>query len=118
MHWGISALVKTFVSPQTSLGDLDAGSAASLIAASSDVTLIVDAHGTIRDMAFQSTELLDDLSESAHWVGRALAATVAPDSRPKVAALLREATAAAEPLLDPHGVCSGSQGLRVGTGAK
>ena len=53
MHWGISALVKTFLSPQTSLGDLDAGSAASLIAAASDVTLIVDAAGVIRDTAFQ-----------------------------------------------------------------
>ena len=97
VHWGISALVKTFVSPQTSLGDLDAGSAASLIAASSDVTLIVDADGTIRDMAFQSTELLDELTESAQWVGRPLAATVAPDSRPKVEALLREAATASEP---------------------
>ncbi len=97
MHWGISALVKTFVSPQTSLGDLDAGSAASLIAASSDVTLIVDAHGTIRDTAFQSAELLDELAESGQWVGRAMADTVAPDSRPKVAALLREAATAAEP---------------------
>ncbi len=94
VHWGISALVKTFVSPQTSLGDLDARSAASLIAASSDVTLIVDARGTIRDTAFQSTELLDELNESAQWVGRAMVATVAPDSRPKVEALLREATAA------------------------
>ena len=97
VHWGISALVKTFVSPQTSLGDLDAGSAASLIAASSDVTLIVDAQGTIRDTAFQSMELLGDLSESADWVGRALATTVAPDSRPKVEALLREAATTAEP---------------------
>jgi len=97
VHWGISALVKTFVSPQTSLGDLDAGSAASLIAASSDVTLIVDAHGTIRDMAFQSTELLDELAESAQWVGRPMAATVAPDSRAKVETLLREAATTAEP---------------------
>ncbi len=97
MHWGISALVKTFVSPQTSLGDLDAGSAASLIAASSDVTLIVDADGTIRDTAFQSAELLDELNESAQWVGRPMAETVAPDSRPKVEALLREAATASEP---------------------
>jgi len=97
VHWGISALVKTFVSPQTSLGDLDAVSAASLIAASSDVTLIVDAHGTIRDTAFQSTELMDELHESAQWVGRAMAATVAPDSRSKVELLLREAATAAEP---------------------
>ena len=97
VHWGISALVKTFVSPQTSLGDLDAGSAASLVAASSDVALIVDAQGTIRDTAFQSAELLGDLGESDGWVGRPLAATVAPDSRPKVEALLREAATTAEP---------------------
>ena len=97
MHWGISALVKTFVSPQTSLGDLDAGSAASLIAAASDVTLIVDAGGVIRDTAFQSSELMGDLDDCANWVGRAIAATVAPDSRPKIELLLREATTAAEP---------------------
>jgi len=97
VHWGILALVKTFVSPQTSLGDLDAVSAASLIAASSDVTLIVDAQGTTRDTAFQSTELMDELSESAQWVGRTMAATVAPDSRAKVETLLREAATAAEP---------------------
>ncbi len=97
MHWGISALVKTFVSPQTSLGDLDAGSAASLIAAASDLTLIVDAEGVIRDTAFQSAELMGDLDDSANWVGRAIAATVAPDSRAKIELLLREATTAAEP---------------------
>jgi transcriptional regulator PpsR len=97
VHWGISALVKTFVSPQTSLGDLDAGSAASLIAAASDVTLIVDAQGVIRDTAFQSSELMRDLDDSADWVGRAIDATVALDSRPKIAALLREAATTAEP---------------------
>ncbi len=97
MHWGISALVKTFISPQTSLGDLDASSAASLIAAASDVTLIVDAGGVIRDTAFQSAELLDDLDDSANWVGRPILATVASDSRTKIEALLREATTTAEP---------------------
>jgi transcriptional regulator PpsR len=97
VHWGISALVKTFISPQTSLGDLDAGSAASLIAAASDVTLIVDADGVIRDTAFQSAELLDDLDNSANWVGHAIVGTVAPDSRAKIEALLREATTTAEP---------------------
>jgi len=97
VHWGISALVKTFLSPQTSLGDLDAGSAASLIAAASDITLIVDADGVIRDTAFQSAELLDDLVDSDQWVGRALTSIVAPDSRPKVDLLLREAKTSAEP---------------------
>jgi len=94
VHWGISALVKTFVSPQTSLGDLDAGSAASLIAAASDVTLIVDADGVIRDTAFQSAELMGDLDDSADWAGRAIGTTVAMDSRAKIKALLREATTA------------------------
>jgi len=97
VHWGISALVKTFVSPQTSLGDLDAASAAALIAAASDVTLIVGADGMIRDTAFQSAELMGDLDDSANWVGRAIAATVAPDSRSKIEMLLREATTTAEP---------------------
>jgi len=97
VHWGISALVKTFVSPQTSLGDLDAGSAASLIAAASDVTLIVDAEGVIRDTAFQSAELMGDLDDSADWVGRAIDTTVALDSRAKIAAMRREATTTAEP---------------------
>ncbi len=97
MHWGISALVKTFVSPQTSLGDLDAASAAALIAAASDVTLILDADGVIRDTAFQSAELMGDLDDSANWVGRTIATTVAPDSRAKVDLLLREATTVAEP---------------------
>ena len=97
VHWGISALVKTFVSPQTSLGDLDAASAATLIGAASDITLVLDGAGMIRDMAVQSGQLADDLPDSAHWVGRAIETTLAPDSRPKIAALLNDAAAHAEP---------------------
>ncbi|MBC7801782.1 MAG: transcriptional regulator PpsR [Gemmatimonadaceae bacterium] len=89
--------MKTFVSPQTSLGDLDAASAAALIAAASDVTLILDPEGLIRDTAFQSAELMDDLDDSAQWVGRAIATTIAADSRTKMQALLTEAMTAAEP---------------------
>lgn len=97
MHWGTSALVKTFVSPQTSLGDLDAASAATLIGAASDITLVLDGAGVIRDMAVQSGQLADDLPDSAGWLGRPFEATLAPDSRPKIAALLRDAAANAEP---------------------
>ena len=43
-----------FLSPQTALGNLDAGSAASLIAVASDITLIVDADGVIRDLSIQN----------------------------------------------------------------
>ncbi len=97
MHWGISGLLKTFVSPQTSLGDLDATAAATLIGASSDITLVLDGAGVIRDTAFQSGQLLDDLPESKGWVGQPIVATVAPDSRPKIAALLQDAAAQNEP---------------------
>ncbi len=97
MHVGISALVKTFVSPQTSLGGLDAAAAATLIGAASDITLVLDGAGVIRDTAFQSGQLMDDLPDSAGWVGQPLEATVAPDSRAKIAALLHDAQAQSEP---------------------
>lgn len=91
MQWRISSLVKTFVSPDSSLGELDARSVATLIATASDIALIVDADGTIRDIAFQSEELSDDLDTSNHWVGRKLMSTVVQDSRPKVTHLLADA---------------------------
>ncbi len=96
-HRGTAALVKTFISPQTAIGDLDAGSAAALIAAASDVTVIVDATGVIQDIAFQSQELLQDLDHSGTWLGRSFADTVALDSKPKVAQVLQEALSPAEP---------------------
>jgi transcriptional regulator PpsR len=93
MQWRISSLVKAFVSPDASLGALDARSVATLIASASDIALIVDADGTIRDIALQSDELSNDLDTSSTWVGRKLAATVAPDSRAKVTHLLADAAA-------------------------
>ena len=91
MQWRISALVKTFDSPGSSLGELDAHSVATLIATASDIALIVDADGTIRDIAFQSEELSADLDTSATWVGTPLLSTVVADSRPKVTHLLADA---------------------------
>ena len=91
MQWRISALVKTFDSPGASLGDLDAHSVATLIATASDIALIVDSDGTIRDIAFQSEELSADLDTSATWVGTPLLSRVVADSRPKVTHLLADA---------------------------
>ena len=79
------------MSPATALGNLDAGSAAALIAAASDVTLVTDADGTILDMSIQNEELLADLDGAGHWIGNDLAATVAADSRPKVIGLMQDA---------------------------
>ena len=96
-RWGKAAPVKTFFSPQTAIGDLDAGSAAALIAAAADITVIVDAAGVIQDTAIPSDELLQDLDTSGTWLGRAFIDTVALDSKPKVIQVLREAATPAEP---------------------
>jgi transcriptional regulator PpsR len=93
MQWRIASLVKTFISPDASLGELDAHAVATLIATASDVALVVDADGVIRDIAFQSEELASDLDTSTEWIGRKLMATVVPDSRPKVTHLLTDAVA-------------------------
>ena len=83
-----------FISPQTALGALDAGSAAALIAAASDLTLVVDREGVILDLSIQNEELFADLDGGRHWVGNALASTVAADSRTKIAGLLGDAARA------------------------
>ena len=97
MQWRISSLVKAFASPDQTLGELDATSVATLIAAASDIALILDHDGTVRDVAFQSEELSADLQDSASWPGQKLLTTVAPDSRPKVALLLQDATSSVKP---------------------
>jgi len=99
MQWRISSLVKAFASPVASFGELDAESVATLIATASDIALILDADGTVTDMAFQSEELANDLPDNAAWIGRKLGTCVAPDSRAKVAAMMRDAdkTSVAKP---------------------
>ncbi len=84
--------MKQFTGTKKWFGDLDVEAAAKLITAASDVALIVspDDHGVIRDMAFGSEELTGDLAEK--WLGKSWADTVTLESRPKVAALLRDAT--------------------------
>jgi transcriptional regulator PpsR len=66
--------------------------ATSLIAAASDLALLVDAKGVIRDVAIAG----DDLSGlgSSEWIGRRWTETVTVESRPKVEALLLGATQA------------------------
>ncbi len=89
--------MRTFTSPQTSLGNLDAASVARLIGAVSDVTVVMDGDGVILDTAFQSGQLLEALNDSAGWVGQTFGAVVSPDSRAKTAALLQDAMGHREP---------------------
>ncbi len=79
-----------FTSPATALAGLDAGSVAALIAAASDLTLVIDADGTIRDLSIQNPELQADLDGGRQWIGMNLRDIVSADSRPKVALLLQD----------------------------
>lgn len=81
--------VKSFKTPKESLGDLNAESTATLIAAAADITLILDEGGVILDLAFGSEEL--SLEVDSRWLGQPWVDTVVAESRPKVETLLREA---------------------------
>lgn len=85
-----------FLASEHSLGEVDSATAARLITAAADVTLVIDGEGVIRDLAFGS----EDLSREGyrHWLGQPWALTVTVESRPKVEALLRDAGDANQPL--------------------
>ena len=90
--------MKRFSVAKKWLGDLDPETASTLITAASDVALVINAgEGVIRGVAFGSEELERDLRTPEDLVGRAWIDTVTVESRPKIEALLRDATSRAEP---------------------
>jgi transcriptional regulator PpsR len=99
--------VSPFAAPKTALGNLDADVAAKLIAAAADVALIVDRDGVIRDLSLNSEELAKE--DCRQWLGQPWAQTVTAESRAKVEALLRDASADVQPTWrqinhpSPHG---------------
>ncbi len=80
--------MRAFETPESSIGDLDADTAATVIAAASDMALIVDDDGIIRDLAFGTQELASEGYRD--WLGKPWVQTVTVESRPKVEALLHE----------------------------
>jgi transcriptional regulator PpsR len=91
----VATILRRFASPRASFADLDAETAATLVAAASDVALVVDREGVIRDFALGSQDLPED--ECGTWIGRQWIQTVTVESRPKVQALLRDAAAGVPP---------------------
>lgn len=85
----VTAFTRPFKAPDQSLGELDPDVVAQLMAAASDVALVVDAEGVIRDMAFGSADLAMEGYED--WLGQPWAQTVTIESRPKIEAMLRDA---------------------------
>ena len=87
--------IRQFRAPEQSLGDLQARSAAEVIAAASDIALVIDAGGIIRDLSCGSEDL--STGWAAKWIGKPWIDTVTIESRPKVEAMLADAAASAEP---------------------
>ena len=85
--------MKAFKAPKESLGDLDAETAATVIATAADIALVLDGDGVIQDVAFQQTDLSLELAGFGRWFGRPLGDTVTAESHAKVETLLREAIA-------------------------
>jgi transcriptional regulator PpsR len=85
------ALVQIFKSPKESLGDLGAQSAATLIAAATDVAVVVDGQGVIRDVAFNKEELSLELDGHGRWLGSKMQEIVTTETRDKIEELLRDA---------------------------
>ncbi|MET0313865.1 MAG: transcriptional regulator PpsR [Hansschlegelia sp.] len=71
--------------------DLDTGVTARLIAAAADLALVVDREGVVRDVAYSAP---DPSPEGLHaWVGKPWSELVTIESKAKVEALLRDASA-------------------------
>jgi transcriptional regulator PpsR len=81
--------LKKFKAPKKSLGNLDAESAAELLTAATDVALIIDRKGVIRDVAFGSDDLSKDVR--GDWLNSSWESTVTVESRPKVKLMLQDA---------------------------
>jgi transcriptional regulator PpsR len=87
--------VDQFRAPKRTLGDVDAEAAAKLVTAASDIALVLDSKGVIRDVSFGSDELAREGYED--WLGRRWIETVTVESRPKIEELLRDAGLATVP---------------------
>ncbi|RZK96521.1 MAG: transcriptional regulator PpsR, partial [Methylobacterium sp.] len=71
------------------LSALGGEAAGLLVAAATDLSLVVDADGIIRDAAFAAPDLAGQGCDT--WLGRRWIDTVTVESRPKIDALLRDA---------------------------
>lgn len=81
--------MKQFRTPEKCFGNLGAETAARVVAAASDIALIVDADGRISDLSFDGAGMGQEGVEG--WVGRLWIDTATPETQPKIKALLKAA---------------------------
>lgn len=75
-----------FQRPEIAFADLDAAGAASMIAATADIALILDPSGIIVDVSFGQPDLAQE--DRLGWMGRAWQDVVTVESKPKVDQLI------------------------------
>lgn len=85
----MASSVTLFDVSDAAFGDIDAKTAASLLAVAGDIALVMDSAGVIRDVALVGAETQFDAA--TQWIGRPWIETVTPDTRAKVDTLLKEA---------------------------
>ena len=83
-------VISGFASAERWFARLGPRTTASLIAATADVAMVLDSDGVVRDVAYSAPEPAPAGIED--WVGHAWPNLVTIESRPKVEALLRDAT--------------------------
>jgi len=83
--------MKAFRAPKTTLGDLDATNAAELISSATDVAVILDEAGVIRDVSINAEDLMKDLRDGSGWIGKHWVDTVTRESREKAEELIEGA---------------------------
>lgn len=84
---GTAAHHQRFEAPERHFAGMSADFLARIVAAASDVALVVDSQGVIRDVSL-GTSAAAELSELRQWVGRRWSETVTIENRGKVQAML------------------------------
>jgi transcriptional regulator PpsR len=92
MHIVDTSADRTFEAAPLYFSHIDPDVVAALVAASSDIALVLDAHGVIRDLSLGMGQTRQ-LGELQQWVGRRWIETVTVDTRPKISAMLEGAAA-------------------------
>jgi transcriptional regulator PpsR len=87
----MSSSVTPFSTRDAEFGELNIDTAASLLAVSGDIALVIDRAGVIRDVSHGGAEAPFDAT--SQWVGRPWVETVTPESRTKIDTLMKEALA-------------------------
>jgi transcriptional regulator PpsR len=86
----MASSVKPFDASNPAFGELDARSAAALLAVAGDIALVMDGAGVIRDVALMGGGD-SQFDTASQWIGRPWNETVSGDSRAKIDTLVKEA---------------------------